>query len=128
MTSLRSVVTGPDVPPPMGPYSPAVQAVGLLFVSGQPGVDPTTGAPVGTTFDEQGRQAFHNLSAVLQAGGSRLDLVVNTIILVADVADFAALNELYAEHFPTEPPARMTMQVPLPRGLLISVGAVAVVA
>jgi 2-iminobutanoate/2-iminopropanoate deaminase len=90
-------------------------------------VDPGTGQPVGSTFAEQARQAFRNLDMVLRAGGSRPELVVNTTVLVADVGAFAELNELFAEFFPSEPPARMTMQVPLPRGLLISVGCIALV-
>ena len=73
-------------------------------------------------------QAFRNLESVLRAGGSRLDLVANTTVLVADVGDFAELNDLYAEHFPSDPPARMTLTVPLPRGLRISIGCVAVLA
>ena len=66
----------------IGPYSQAVRAAGLLFVSGQPGVDPSTGEATGPTFDVQARQAFKNLNAVLRAGGSRLELVVNTTVLV----------------------------------------------
>lgn len=124
---MREVITGPGVPAAIGPYSPAVRAGGLVFVSGQPGVHPETGEPAGTTMADQARQAFANLEAVLVAGGSRLDLVVDTTVLVADVAEFGVVNELFAEAFPTLPPARMTMQVPLPRGLLISIGAVAVV-
>jgi 2-iminobutanoate/2-iminopropanoate deaminase len=104
-----------------------VRAGDFLFVSGQPGVDPETAQAVGPTFVEQARQAFGNLDAVLRAGGSRPELVVNTTVLVADASDFAELNELYAEVFPREPPARMTMQVPLPRGLLISIGCTALV-
>jgi 2-iminobutanoate/2-iminopropanoate deaminase len=98
-----------------------------LFVSGQPGVDPSTGEAIGPTFDAQARQAFKNLDAVLRAGNSRLNLVVNTTVLVADVSNFAELNRLFTEFFPNDPPARMTMQVPLPKGLLISIGCVAVV-
>jgi len=64
---------------------------------------------------------------VLRAGGSRPELVVNTTVLVADASDFTELNELYAEFFPSEPPARLTMQVPLPRGLLISIGCTALI-
>jgi 2-iminobutanoate/2-iminopropanoate deaminase len=124
----RHVVTGPGLPAQIGPYSQAVRAGGFLFVSGQPGVDPETGRPVGATFSEQARQAFANLDAVLRAGGSRPALVVNTTVLVADQASFAELNELYAEFFPDEPPARMTMQVPLPHGLLISIGCTAIAA
>jgi 2-iminobutanoate/2-iminopropanoate deaminase len=109
----------------IGPYSQAVRAAGLLFVSGQPGVDPSTGEAAGPSFDVQARQAFKNLDTVLRAGGSRLDLVVNTTVLVADISNFAELNRLFAEFFPHNPPARMTMQVPLPKGLLISIGCVA---
>ena len=127
MTATRELVTGPGVPSGIGPYSPAVRAGDFLFVSGQGGVDPATGRPVGSTFGEQARQVFRNLDAVLRAGASRPELVVNTTVLVADASDFAELNELYAEFFPSEPPARMTMQVPLPRGLLISIGCIALV-
>ena len=74
-----------------------------------------------------GTQTFRNVDAVLRAGGSRPELVVNTTVLVADANDFAELNELYGEFFATDPPARMTMQVPLPRGLLLSVGCVAII-
>jgi 2-iminobutanoate/2-iminopropanoate deaminase len=125
--ATREVVTGPGIPTGIGPYSPAVRAGGLLFVSGQPGVDPETAQPVGPTFAEQTRQTFRNLDAVLRAGGARPELVVNTTVLVADTNDFAELNELYGEFFATEPPARMTIQTPLPRGLLISIGCVALV-
>jgi 2-iminobutanoate/2-iminopropanoate deaminase len=123
----REVVTGPGLPPQIGPYSHAVRAGELLFVSGQPGIDPGTGEPAGPTFGEQARQAFANLDAVLRAGGSRPDLVVNTTVLVADTSSFAELNELFGAFFPEQPPARMTMQVPLPRGLLVSIGCTAVV-
>jgi len=110
----------------IGPYSQAVRAAGLLFVAGQPGVNPSTGEAVGPSFEVQARQAFKNLDTVLRAGGSRLDLVVNTTVLVTDVSNFAELNRVFAEFFPNEPPARMVMQVPLPKGLMISIGCVAV--
>ena len=122
----REVVTGEGMPAQIGPYSQAVRAGGFLFVSGQPGVT-ADGEEAGPTFGEQARQAFANLDAVLRAGGSRPELVVSTTVLVADQADFAELNELFAEFFPSEPPTRMTMQVPLPRGLLISIGCTAIV-
>jgi 2-iminobutanoate/2-iminopropanoate deaminase len=109
----------------IGPYSQAVRAAGLLFVSGQPGVDPSTGEAAGPTFDVQARQAFKNLDTVLRAGGSRLDLIVNTTVLVTDLSNFSELNRLFTEFFPENPPARMTMNVPLPKGLLISIGCVA---
>lgn len=109
----------------IGPYSQAVRAGGLLFVSGQPGINPSTAEAAGPTFEAQARQAFQNLDTVLRAGGSSLDLVVNTTVLVTDIASFPDLNRLFAEFFPVDPPARMVMQVPLPRDLLISIGCVA---
>ena len=122
----RQVVTGPGLPPPIGPYSHAVRAGGFLFVSGQPGIDPATGEVPGDSFGAQARQAFTNLATVLRVAGSRPDLVVSTTVLVADQSDFPEMNAVFAEFFPTNPPTRMTMQVPLPRGLLISVGCTAV--
>lgn len=112
----------------LGPYSQAVRAGGLLFVSGQPGIDPATGETAGPTFEQQARRAFQNLDLVLRAGGSHLSLVANTTFTVADVAHFPDLNRLFAEFFPTDPPARMVIQAPLPRGLLISIGCVAALA
>jgi 2-iminobutanoate/2-iminopropanoate deaminase len=119
-----------DIPgaKPLGPYSQAVRAGGLLFVAGQPGTDPATGLVVGGSFEMQAEQVFRNLDIVLRAGGSRLDLVVNTTVLVSDMDSFPIVNRLFAQFFPKDPPARMTMQVVLPRGLLISIGCVAVIA
>lgn len=128
MTALPQAIAGPGVPPTIGPYSPAVRVGDLLFVSGQAGIDPSTGQPAGETFGEQARQVFRNLDAVLRAGGSDSTLVVNTTVLVVDVSSFPELNELFSEFFSVNPPARMTMQVPLPKGLLISIGCVAAVA
>jgi len=125
--SMKQVIEVPSIKT-IGPYSQAVRAGGLLFVSGQPGVDPATGEPAGATFEAQARQVFANLKTVLEAGGSRLDLVVNTTVLVTDITNFPAVNQFFAENFPENPPARMTMQVPLPKGLLLSIGCVAAVA
>jgi 2-iminobutanoate/2-iminopropanoate deaminase len=122
----RHIVTSPDLPAGIGPYSQAVRAGGFVFVSGQPGIDPATGDVAGPTFGEQARQAFANLGTALRAGGSRPDLVVSTTVLIAEHDAFAELNALFAEFFPSDPPARMTMEVPLPRGLLISIGCTAV--
>jgi len=122
----KQVIRVPDLRT-IGPYSQAVRAAGLLFVSGQPGVDPATGEAAGPDFEAQVLQVFRNLDRVLKAGGSRLDLVVNTTVLVADISNFPQVNAAFAEYFPENPPARMTMQVPLPKGLLISIGCVAVV-
>src|SRR5690349_16556846 len=107
----RQVVIGAGLPKQIGPYSHAVRAGGMVYVSGQPGIDPETGEKAGETFVEQARQSFANLAAVLGAAGSSLDRVVSTTVLVADKDDFADLNALFAEKFPVDPPTRMTMQV-----------------
>ncbi len=125
--SEKQVVRGQGVPPVIGPYSAGVRAGDLLFVSGQGGVDPDTGRLAGDGFLEQARQAFRNLEAVLRAGGSRLDLVVNTTVLITDFEVFGELNEVFAESFPDDPPARMTMQTQLPGAVRVSVGCVALV-
>lgn len=127
MSTSREIITGPGVPPVIGPYSPGVRAGDFLYVAGQPGVDPASGEVVGESLREQARQAVRNVEAVLRAAGSRLELVVNTTVLVTDIAQFAVVNEVFAEAFPVDPPARMVMQVPLPLGLLISIGCVAIV-
>jgi 2-iminobutanoate/2-iminopropanoate deaminase len=127
MPPKREVIAGPDVPPTVGPYSPGVRAGDLLYVSGQPGIDPATSKPAGPTIGDQARQAMRNVEAVLRAGGSRLDLVVNVTVSVSDISNFDVVNEVFEETFPNEPPARMTMQVPLPHDLLISIGCVALV-
>jgi 2-iminobutanoate/2-iminopropanoate deaminase len=127
MAPRPQVISGEGAPHTIGPYSPAVRAGDLLFVSGQGGIDPASGELAGESFGEQAWQVFRNLDAVLRAGGSEPSLVVNTTVLMADVGSFAELNELFAEFFPVDPPARMTMTVPLPKGLLLSIGCVAAV-
>jgi 2-iminobutanoate/2-iminopropanoate deaminase len=127
VSSQREVIAGPDVPKPLGPYSPGVRAGDFLYVSGQAGTDPATGEAAGPTIADQARQAMRNVDAVLRAGGSRPELVVNVTVLVSDISAFGEVNAVFAETFPADPPARMTMQVPLPLGLLISVGCVALI-
>jgi 2-iminobutanoate/2-iminopropanoate deaminase len=112
--------------PAVGPYSHAVAAGGLLFVAGQPGVDPAKGKPSPEP-EEQIRQAFKNLDTVLKAGGSCLEQVVNTTVIVTDLANFPLVNQMFAEAFPENPPARMTINAPLPMGLVFSIGCVAAV-
>ena len=95
---------------------------------GQPGIDPLTGQVAGDTFEAQARQAFANLSAVLEDGGASLASVIKVTCFVADPSAFATLNDLFKEFFPVAPPVRSTPVVALPRGLLFSIDAVAVVA
>ena len=126
MKKLHSVVESRRVPR-RGPYSQAVQSGGLIFVAGQAGIDPVTGAVVGSTFERQARQAFENLRAILEDAGSGLEHVVKTTCWLAAPEAFDQLNALYTEYFSTDPPARSTPIVQLPRGLLFSIEAVAVV-
>ena len=128
MTLSHHPVTGADMPKALGPYSQAVRAGDFLYVAGQPGLDPKTGALAGEGFEAQARQAFENLSTVLRAAGSSLQHVVKTTIFMADAGAFPKMNELYGEYFPHNPPVRSTPIVQLPRGLLISIECVAVVA
>ncbi len=122
----KEVIRSNAMPKALGPYSLAVRAGDLLFVSGQAGVDPVTGN-ASPDFETQARQAFTNLEAVLRAAGCSPDDVVKTTVFLADASRFAEMNRIFAEVFPKDPPARATPVVALPRGLLISIEAVAVV-
>lgn len=113
---------------PLGPYTPAIRAGNLLFVSGQIGIDPATGklAPGGVA--AEAKQLLENLHGLVTAGGSSLDKVVKTTIFLTNIADFAAVNEVYAQYFPSEPPARSTIQVvALPGGALVEIEATATI-
>jgi 2-iminobutanoate/2-iminopropanoate deaminase len=123
---IRQAVSSDDAPPAIGPYSQAVVANGLVFCSGTAGIDPATGvAPDG--IEEQTELALRNLEAVLTAAGASLETVVKTTIFYADVDDFAAINAIYARYMPDPPPARSApANVSLPRNLLISIDAIAV--
>ena len=122
----RQAVTSDQAPAALGPYSQAIVAGSLVFCSGTAGIDPATGvAPDG--IEAQTEQALGNLAAVLEAAGSSLAHLVKTTIFYADVDDFARLNEVYARHMPDPPPARSApANVRLPRGLLVSIDAIAV--
>jgi len=113
------------MPIAIGPYSQVVRLGDLLFVSGQGGLDPETGEPPPGGFPAEGRQALRNLARALEAAGSGLGEVAKVTVYLTDVGNFPTLNELFAEFFPENPPARATPIVQLPRGLLISIEAVA---
>ena len=122
----RTAVSTDQAPAALGPYSQAIVAGGFVFCSGTAGIDPATGvAPEGIA--AQTEQALRNVAAVLEAAGASMADLVKTTIFYADVNDFAALNEVYARHMPNPPPARSApANVRLPRGLLVSIEAVAV--
>ena len=122
----RVAVSTDHAPAALGAYSQAIVAGGFVFCSGMPGIDPATGsAPEG--IEAQTEQAMRNLDAVLTAAGASLADVVRTTIFYAEVEDFGALNTVYARHLPDPPPARSApANVRLPRGLLVSIDAIAV--
>lgn len=123
-TIVHEAVTSPDMPRALGPYSHAILAGDFLFTSGQVGVDPDSGESP-TDFEGQARLTFENLRRVLEASGSGMEHVVKVTVFMADAAQFEAMNVIFAEYFPTRPPVRSTPIVQLPRGLLISVDAMA---
>jgi 2-iminobutanoate/2-iminopropanoate deaminase len=122
---MQTIAT-PDAPAAIGPYSQAVRAGGLLYCSGQIALDPATGEMVGDTAADQAEQVLKNLAAVLEAGGASLGSVLKTTIFLADMDDFAAVNEVYARHFGDHRPARATVAVrTLPKNALVEIDAVA---
>jgi 2-iminobutanoate/2-iminopropanoate deaminase len=123
---MRDAVSSDQAPAALGPYSQAIVAAGFVFCSGTAGIDPVTGeAPDG--IEAQTEQALRNLAVVLDAAGASMADLVKTTIFYADVEDFARLNEVYARHMPDPPPARSApANVRLPRGLLVSIDAIAV--
>lgn len=121
----RQATSTEHAPPAIGPYSQAIVAGGFVFCSGTAGIDPQTGEiPDGIA--AQTRLALRNLEAILTASGASMATLVKTTIFYSDVADFATINEIYASHMPDPPPARSApANVVLPRGLLISIDAIA---
>jgi 2-iminobutanoate/2-iminopropanoate deaminase len=115
----------PDAAPPVGPYSPAAESDGLVFVSGQIPLD-AAGELVGYTAPDQARRSLDNLKSLLAAAGLDLSHVVKTTIFLTDMADFGAVNEVYAGYFSEPFPARSTIQVAaLPKGAKVEIEAVA---
>ncbi|MGA1822165.1 MAG: Rid family detoxifying hydrolase [Thermoplasmatota archaeon] len=123
---IKEIISTKEAPPAVGPYSQAVGAGPLLFVSGQLGLVPGSKDFLGSTADLQTRQAMENLAAVLEAGGSSLDLIVKTTIYLKDIGDFPAVNEVYGSFFEGDPPARETVQVAgMPLNGLVQISVVA---
>ena len=124
---MKQIVSTKDAPQAIGPYAQAVRAGGFIFTSGQIPLDPGTGEFVAGGIAEQTRQVLDNLSKVLEAAGTSLLKVVKTTVYLADMGDFAAMNEVYARYFEVEPPARSTVQAArLPRDARVEIDAVAI--
>jgi 2-iminobutanoate/2-iminopropanoate deaminase len=124
-TATQEVLAGPDMPRPLGPYSPAVRAGGLIFVSSQAGIDPATDSVPPGAFENECRQAFTNVGRALRGAGAQLANVVKVTVLYVDAADLQTINEVFAESFPVKPPARTTAMVGLPGGRRVSVEVIA---
>ena len=124
---MRQVVTAPDAPKAMGAYSPAIKAGNLLFISGQIPIDPSTGNLIDGDIKAQAEQVMRNLTALLRAAGAGFGQVVRTTVYLADMNDFAGMNEIYSSYIVDPPPARATVQVArLPRDVKIEIDAIAV--
>lgn len=123
---MKEIISTENAPGAIGPYSQAVKTNGMVFCSGQIPIDVATGEFVSDDVAEQTDQVLKNLSAVLEAAGSNLNNVVKTTVFLADMSDFAAMNEVYAKYFSENKPARATVQAAgLPRGARVEIECIA---
>ena len=128
MSNDRTTIDAAAAPAAVGPYSHGVQANGLLFCSGQIPLDPATGEIVGDTPAEQARRCLENLQLVCEAAGTTLERAVRCTVYMTDLSAFAQVNEVYAEFFPSEPPARAAVGVAaLPKGAQVEIDAIVAV-
>src|SRR5919198_3480726 len=122
----RQAIRTSGAPAAVGPYSQGIAIDGLVFCSGQIGLDPASGELVEGGVEAEADRALRNLAAVLDAAGATMADVVKTTVFLADIADFAAVNAIYARHFPDPPPARSTFAVgALPKEARVEVEAIA---
>jgi 2-iminobutanoate/2-iminopropanoate deaminase len=125
---MKKVIATENAPKAIGPYSQAIVHNGLAFLSGQIPLDPETGQIVEGGVTEQTEQILENLRAVLEACGSSLDRVLKTTVFLKDMTEFGAMNEVYAQHFSDQPPARSTVEVArLPRDVRVEIDCIAAV-
>ena len=123
---MRQAVSTPTAPAAIGPYSQAIRAGNLLFLSGQIPLDPATGNLVEGGVEAQTRQVFHNIGEILKAAGTSFDGVLSATVYLADMNDFAKVNEIYATYFSAPAPARATVQVArLPRDCRVEIQVIA---
>ena len=125
---MRQAVSAPNAAKPIGPYSPAIRAGNLLFISGQVGFDPATGALIDGDISAQTDRVMRNIGALLEAAGTDFAHVVRTTVFLADMGEFAAMNAIYARYVVDPPPARSTVQVAaLPRNARVEIDVIAVI-
>jgi 2-iminobutanoate/2-iminopropanoate deaminase len=129
MKTMREVISTDAAPAAAGPYSQAIRAGELVFTAGQLGIDPATGELVGDDVQAQADRSLANVRAILEAAGSGLDRLVKVTVYLADIADWPAVNEVYAREVPQPFPARSAFAVrDLPKGARVEIEAVAMVA
>jgi len=127
--TMRQVISTDKAPAAIGPYSQGIVAGGsFVFTAGQLPMDPQTGEIVGQNISEQTQQALKNVKAVLEAAGSSLQKVVKCTVFLQNMSDFSGMNEVYAQYFENDPPARSAVEVAqVPKGALVEIEAVALV-
>ena len=126
--SEKKVIIAEKAPKALGPYSAAIAYGNIIFTSGQLGINPETGESAGDEIKSQTRQALENVKAVLEAAGTDLPHVLKTTVFLRDMNDFAAMNEVYAEFFTENFPARSAVQVAkLPKGLAVEIEVIAAI-
>ena len=123
---MRNVISTPDAPKAIGPYSQAIRARGLVFVSGQVAIDPATQQAIEGDVAAQTERVIKNVLAILSSAESSLDQVVRTTVFLKNMNDFAAMNEVYGKFFNAAPPARSTVEVSrLPKDVLVEIDVIA---
>ncbi len=126
MSQQRQIIATQEAPGAVGPYSQGISTGDLVFTAGQIPINPATGSIEAETIEDQTRQVLRNVDAVLRAAGSGLHRVIKITVFMTDLGDFQAMNGVYAEFFPAEPPARSAVQVvALPMGVQIEMEAIA---
>jgi 2-iminobutanoate/2-iminopropanoate deaminase len=123
---MRETIITKDAPQAIGPYSQAIRASGLVFVSGQVAIDPTTQQVIMGDVAAQTERVLKNLSAILKAAGTGLEKVVRATVFLKNMGDFTAMNEVYGKYFTSAPPARSTVEVSrLPKDVLVEIDVIA---
>lgn len=122
---MKNAVFPENAPKPAGPYSPAIIAGDFIYVSGQGPTDPATGRYVDESVQAETRQVLRNIQTILAAAGAGMEHIVKCNVYLADRKDFAAMNEAYREFFPSEPPARTTVQAHPPVEIRVEIDCVA---
>ncbi|MDP1622323.1 MAG: RidA family protein [Bacteroidales bacterium] len=123
---MKKIISTPDAPKAIGPYSQATEANGMLFISGQIPIDPATGKFVEGGITEQTEQVLKNIGAILKAAGFEFKDVIKSTCLLSDMDNFAAMNAVYGKYYPENPPARAAFAVvKLPMGALVEIETIA---